>query len=206
MRAGRALRDDAVVLGEDRAAVGQNLEPVEVVGREHDRLPGHAELHDELDEPLLGAGVEGRGGFVEEQHFGVHDEHRRDRDPLLLPARQLVRRAVGELDDVEHRERVVDARVDLVARSSPCSAGRTRSPPAPSARTPARRSSGTRNRRASGTRARTARLRGSPRSRRGRTRGRSRCRGTRVRRAPSAASTCRSRSRRRAPASRPGAP
>ena len=112
---GRALGDDAVVLGEDDAAVGQHLEPVEVVGREHDRLPGRAELDDELDEPLLGAGVEGRGRLVEEQHFGVHDEDRRDRDPLLLPARQLVRRAVGELDDVEHRERVVDARVDLVA-------------------------------------------------------------------------------------------
>jgi hypothetical protein len=35
---------------------------------------------------LLGFGVEGRGGFVEEEDLGVPEEGARDGDTLLLPA------------------------------------------------------------------------------------------------------------------------
>ena len=116
-------RGDPVVLAEHDAAVGDQWERLEVVGREHDRLAGAVELDDELDHPVLRAGVERGGRLVEQQHLGVHHEHRRDRDPLLLAARQLVRRAVGEPGDVEHRERVVDAALDLVAGSRPMFSG-----------------------------------------------------------------------------------
>ena len=37
---GRALADDAVLLGEHEAAVGEHVERVEVVGGQHDRLAG----------------------------------------------------------------------------------------------------------------------------------------------------------------------
>ena len=117
---GRALRRDAVILGEDDAAIGEAIERVEIVRREHDRLAGRVQLDDELDQPLLGAGIERGRRLVEEQHLRVHHEHRRDRDPLLLSARQLVRRAVGEHGDVEHRERVVDAGGGFVAGPGPC--------------------------------------------------------------------------------------
>ena len=102
-----AVADEAVVLAEHDAAVGQHVERLEVVGGQHDGLAGVVELDDQLDQPLLRAWVERRGRLVEQQDLGVHHQHRRDRDTLLLAARQLVRRAVGELGDVEHRQRVV---------------------------------------------------------------------------------------------------
>ena len=35
-------------------------------------LPAAVELDDEVDEPVLGAGIEGGRGLVEQQHLGVH--------------------------------------------------------------------------------------------------------------------------------------
>ena len=93
---------------------------LEVVRGDHDRLARPVQLDDELQQPLLRARIERRGRLVEQQHLGVHHEHRRDRDPLLLPAGELVRRAIGEGADVEHRERVVDPPLDLVASAFPC--------------------------------------------------------------------------------------
>ena len=85
-------------------------------------LPGSVELDDELDQPLLGAGVERRGGLVEQQDLGVHDQHRGDGDPLLLSAGELVRGPVGQVVDAEHGQRVVDARLDL-SRGRPMFSG-----------------------------------------------------------------------------------
>ena len=76
-------------------------------------LPGVVELDDQLDQPLLGARIERRGRLVEDEHLGVHHEHRRDRDPLLLSARQLVRRPIGDGFDREQREGVGDPTLDL---------------------------------------------------------------------------------------------
>ena len=114
----------------------------EVVGGEHDRLARAVELDDQLDEPLLRARVERGGRLVEQQHLGVHHQHRGDGDPLLLAAGQLVRRAVGQVGDVEHRQRVVDPLPRPRPAPGPVAADRRRAPRGPSARTPGRRSSG----------------------------------------------------------------
>ena len=144
----------------------------EVVRRAHDGLAGPVQLDDEVEQPVLGARIERGGRFVEQEHVGVRDEHRRDRDPLLLAARELVRRPVGELDDVEQREHVVDPLFDLRRRSNPRCSG----PNATSSRTVGEKSwaselwktKPTRDRK----RARTVRRRASPRSAPRRIRGR----------------------------------
>ena len=126
-------------------------------------LPARPSSTDQLEQPLLRARIERRGRLVEQQHLGVGDEHRGDRDALLLAAGELVRRPVGEAGDLEHRQHVGDPL--LAPRRARCraAAARTRPPRAPTARTPARRCSGRRSRRGCGTRSRTARPRGGPR-------------------------------------------
>jgi hypothetical protein len=56
------------------------------VRRQHDGLACVAQLDRQLDQPLLGAGVERCRRLVEQQHLWVHDEYGRDRDLLLLAA------------------------------------------------------------------------------------------------------------------------
>ena len=73
---GRAIRDDAVVLAEHDAALGECVDAGQVMGGEHDRLPSPAELDDQLRQPLLGSRIQGRRRFVEEQHLRVHDVRR----------------------------------------------------------------------------------------------------------------------------------
>src|SRR5262245_43182762 len=74
----RTLMDDAMLLREHDAPVGEELEQIEIVRRMDDRLPGGVQLDDQLDEPMLRAGIERGSWFVEEEDVGVHDEHRRD--------------------------------------------------------------------------------------------------------------------------------
>ena len=70
--------------------VGVLDDALEAMLGEHD---GDAEVVDEpgdRGEHLLGRGrVERRGGFVEHEHPRVRGQHRTDRDPLLLAAREL---------------------------------------------------------------------------------------------------------------------
>ena len=94
---------------------------VEIVRREHDRLAGARRARRSAPSSHCWVrGIERGGRLVEQQHLGIHREHRRDRDPLLLAARELVRRAVGEVGDAEHRQRVVDPRVRPVRAAGPC--------------------------------------------------------------------------------------
>ena len=104
-----------MLLGEHQAAVADPVQHGQVVGRQHDRLAGTAQLDDQLEQPLLGARIERGGGLVEQDQLGVRDQHGGDRDALLLAARQLVRRSVCEIGDLEHRHHVGDPLLDLVA-------------------------------------------------------------------------------------------
>ena len=68
-----------------------------------------------LDDPV---GVEVRGRLVEQQHAGTHRERAREREALLLAARQ---RRVGAIErhvEPDRVERVAHARPDLVARDA----------------------------------------------------------------------------------------
>ncbi len=116
----RTLGDDPVRLGEHHAAVGEHGQRLEIVRREHDGLAGVVELDDQLHQPLLGAGIECGRRLVEQQHFGIHREHRRDRDPLLLAARELVRRAIGQVGDTEHLPACRRPALPPVRAACPC--------------------------------------------------------------------------------------
>jgi hypothetical protein len=59
------------------------------VGDRDRRAPFHQAFEGCLDEPLRD-GVEGRGRFIEDQDPRILEQYARDRDPLLLAARQLV--------------------------------------------------------------------------------------------------------------------
>src|SRR4051812_47576030 len=69
---GGPVGGDPVVFAEDDAAVGQFGQRLQVVGGQHHGLAGPTQLDDQVDEPPLGAGVEGGGGLVEQEHLGVH--------------------------------------------------------------------------------------------------------------------------------------
>ena len=63
----------------------------------------------------LHAGVERRGGLVEQQHLWLEDQRTRDRDALALAARQLVRVAKTKAATQAHFvERAFDARFGVI--------------------------------------------------------------------------------------------
>lgn len=51
------MKDESVLLAEHQAAVGQPVQAVQVVGGQHDRLPGLGEFLDQLGQPFAGARV-----------------------------------------------------------------------------------------------------------------------------------------------------
>jgi hypothetical protein len=61
-----------------------------LVGHDHDRLPLIVEFLEQPDDLDGRLGVQVARGLVGEQDRGLVDERPRDRDPLPLPARQLV--------------------------------------------------------------------------------------------------------------------
>ena len=81
--------------------------------------------HDQLAQPgarlLAQLGVEVGQRLVEQDHRRVVDQRARERDALLLAARELVRKALAEVAERELLERRVDALADL-ARRRPCAA------------------------------------------------------------------------------------
>jgi len=66
-----------------------------------------------LQDLRASGGVQHRGGFVQDDARRTHREHSGDRDPLLLPARQLMRRAAPQRLDLDDPHRFGDPRVDL---------------------------------------------------------------------------------------------
>ena len=95
----RAVANPAV--GADREhPVGVLHDPLEpVLGDQR----GDAEVVDEpgdRGQHVLGRGrVERRGRLVEHEHLGVRGQHRADRDPLLLPAGELVQRPAAQVGE-----------------------------------------------------------------------------------------------------------
>jgi hypothetical protein len=63
--------------------------------------------------PLAERGIEVRERLVEEEHPGLRRERPRERDPLLLPARELPDPAPLVPGEVHQRERRGDARREL---------------------------------------------------------------------------------------------
>ena len=71
---------------------------VQVVRDDEDRHVGRAmEVGEQRDDLVLVAHVEVGERLVEQQQVGLADERLRDRDPLLLPARELGQAPVCEL-------------------------------------------------------------------------------------------------------------
>ena len=59
--------------------------------------------------------VEVAGRLVEQEHFGVVQQHAGDAQPLLHAARQAVDRRVGLVGEVGQRQHVVDGLLDRAA-------------------------------------------------------------------------------------------
>ena len=100
---------DPAVAGEQADPVGERDDPLEPVLRDQHGQPEVVHEPGQRREDVLGRGrVEGGGRLVEHEHPRVHREHRSDRDPLLLPARQGPQVAVAQLGDAEQVERLLD--------------------------------------------------------------------------------------------------
>jgi len=96
---------------EQHRAVPELLGHRQVVGRGDDGEARHVREH--VDEEPDRGRVEARGGLVEEEDARLDREQRRERDALLLAARQLERRALEERRDVERLGPPGDARLHV---------------------------------------------------------------------------------------------
>src|SRR3954470_24426312 len=65
------------------------------------------------------ARVKVRQGLVKQQYVRLNHERTRDRDALLLPPGELTRHARVVAVELHHRERVLDAPVDIAGRDLP---------------------------------------------------------------------------------------
>src|SRR5262245_53305702 len=81
----RALLDDATALDHDDAI--RDAGGGEAMRDDEGRAPARGAV-ERLDQRVLGRGVEARGRLVEDQDRRVADDRARDRDALLLAARQ----------------------------------------------------------------------------------------------------------------------
>ena len=92
---GRRLLD-LPALVQEHDVVGEALGLREVVRAHHDRRAARVDVAHDVFHRARGLGVEARRRLVEEQHFRPQRPRAREREPLLLAARQHARRAVGE--------------------------------------------------------------------------------------------------------------
>ena len=97
--------DDHAVAHRDHALRDARHSPL--VGHDHQR---HAvlgvELAEEVDDLLAGLGVEVAGRLVAQQQRRRAEQRARDRDALLLPARQLARPTVREVCEADPPQRL----------------------------------------------------------------------------------------------------
>ena len=130
----RLLVADHAALAQLDHAPAHLVDHLLVVGRDDDGRAGAVDPVDQLHDPDRRLGVEVAGRLVAEQQRRVVDERARDRDALLLAARQLVGvvvqlgRQADQAQDVrhlaadrlavlaDHLERVRDVRVDRAVR------------------------------------------------------------------------------------------
>ena len=80
-------------------------------------MPVAPELLEQRHHLDAGARVEVAGRLVGEDHLGLADEGARDRDALLLSARELARMVIEPLAEADALERLV-ARCDALVRSA----------------------------------------------------------------------------------------
>src|SRR5436305_820397 len=92
------FRDDAPAL-EDEATISDVFDDAEVLRCHNHRLRAPAPPDEEINQAVLALRVERGCRLVEQQHFRVEDEHRCERDTLLLAARKTMRRAVFQVRD-----------------------------------------------------------------------------------------------------------
>ena len=115
---GRAIEGRAVATEEhDTIAVMDHT--FEAVLRDDD---GHAQVVDQSShrrENVFGRGrVERRGRLVEHEHSRLRGEHRADRDPLLLAAREVAQRTRAQVGDAEQVEGLLDPLAHHVGRQA----------------------------------------------------------------------------------------
>src|ERR1700681_2533776 len=114
---GRGLLDDAAGVHEDDAVADLPSEP-HLVGHHDHRDAGMRQCFHHVEDFLDHLGIEGAGRLVEEQHLGLHRQCSGDRDPLLLPSRELgrvCRSFLREPDAFQQRARLA---LGLLAREA----------------------------------------------------------------------------------------
>ena len=101
--AGPRLVDDAAVAQEDDSVGPRGVRGV--VGHEDRRAAAVAVGAEEAHDGLAGHRVERAGRLVGEEDLAAADQRPRDRDALLLAAREVVREAVGQRREAHGVER-----------------------------------------------------------------------------------------------------
>ena len=109
----RAGGDNLAAL-EDMTAVSNVFDQVEIMSGGDHRLASAAATHQEIDHLAFTLGIERGGGLVEQQDFGVKDQHRSQSNSLFLSGRQVMRRAILQVRDLHLLERCRDAAEDLI--------------------------------------------------------------------------------------------
>ena len=93
---------------QQRDGIADAFDHVHLVGdHQNGQIELGAQIEDQVEDLVGGAGVEGGGGFVAQEHGGFGRQRPRDTDPLPLPARQLRRvgvRRVRQPDELQQVE------------------------------------------------------------------------------------------------------
>lgn len=84
--------DNAAAL-EDMTRIGNIFDEVEIVSGGDNRLPATAAADQEIDHLALALGIKRRRGLVQQQNFGIEDQHRGQGDPFFLSGGKLMRRS-----------------------------------------------------------------------------------------------------------------
>ena len=104
----RRVERDQAALVDDRDPVGEALRLVHEVGHEDDRDAPRPDVLDELPRVAASLRVEAGRQLVEDRDPRVADEGQRDRQALLLAARQVPELAVALLGEAEALDQGVD--------------------------------------------------------------------------------------------------
>ena len=87
--------------------------------RDHDqRHAARVEFLEQAHDFFAGGAIEVAGRFVGQDQRGLHDRRARNRDPLPLPARELVGPVLGAIGQTVVLQRLVDARRALGRRNA----------------------------------------------------------------------------------------
>jgi hypothetical protein len=109
-----AVRHDSALLAQDHGAVRDQRHDVELVRRDDERPAGGSQALDQIDQNPFRARVERSRRLVEQDNVRPQGEHRGDRRALLLAARKLEGRPIGQMRDLHRRQGLVAALSDLV--------------------------------------------------------------------------------------------